>query len=326
MLLPALLGQVISSGQLQRHKHVAMLTGDGHDCVDPAARGTMFQDEDQTPYSEAARNYQCQYSCSDLARYFDIELLRSSNTLTCYGHGVTEATQSMPGGSPLNKGDRVQTFTPPEDTSTIIQGHSNVDGSSRTPLNTRLRVLDKTLVALRHVQMVDLTAVQEGDTYSFYRVGGAIYVYLGQLSVEFCVFRGNQAVYSGGALELFLGSHDKMTLIRGTLFEGNVAGLGHKSGSDGGWGGENIADRHSTPGGGFDFCQQYGRVWRSCVCRQKLRRQRLPLSLHCVEELQRLPQCGLGDRVSDCLVRLLTWTPTGRLHDRYRVANRRSRI
>ena len=195
----------------------------------PTACGDVVADNhDPASAAPPGDNRACVYSCAGLRRHFGlsasvsecyidagtgqrwppgpVERLAptgaSCSSHTCSGYCINDDycsfgnnTYTVPSWGPVK--------------AVMIQGHAlGAAGESRTSLSSRVDAVGEgSVLVLRHVSMVGLEAVWQPsfNINGNFSGGGAIYVYQGNLTVEFALFRGNEAgVRDSLRLSLFL--------------------------------------------------------------------------------------------------------------------------
>ena len=193
-------------------------------CTDKAAN--FWSEGPQYSWSNPGVNSECEYTCRVLRSRFGLD---ASGIIGCYIERAAAGSRWPPG--PVNQA--TNTFAVPAGTTVIVQGK----GGS---LTSRIDAINASLI-LRFVRMVGLVDPPDQPTWStalhvnqsivarmiaagFYiptnRVGGAVYVHLGNLTVEHCIFANNRAVDTGGVIAA--GGNVGRTTINSCIFEGNL--------------------------------------------------------------------------------------------------------
>ena len=231
--------QTLNTGNTQG-THGTLTRSGGNDvlCADKAAsnyQSSALDDIPSSPNGAVSRNAVCEYTEASLKHEFS-----APGAINCY---IDLPHAAGPWPPPVDP-KKVDTFIAKAGT-TVVQGFASSDGSSRSPLNSRAEALSGAWLVLRHLEMVGLTAVEQPN-YLYYKLGGAVYVDQGRLTVEYTIFRNNYADYAGGAIAMYepdpLGG---TAIVTGCIFVNNTS-FGRESGNgdNGGYGGA-ISHEHT---------------------------------------------------------------------------------
>lgn len=242
-LLSLLLVHIDGQSTSVRHLATTAHTSDSL-CADKAASNFDPSAIDDIPSSSTgavSRNAGCDYTEASLARAFSAP----GPTYTPRYFYIDRKLTTGAWPPPLDS-KKENTFVASVGT-TVVQGYSSADGLSRTRLESRAEAHLGAWLVLRHVEMAGLSAVAQPN-YLYYKLGGAVYVDQGRLTVEYTIFRDNYADYAGGAIGLFEANPiGGSAMVTGCIFINNTA-LGRdpcNGGCDSGGYGGAISQEHA---------------------------------------------------------------------------------
>ena len=149
----------------------------------------VADDFDPGVLAPARYNSECTYSCTKLRKHF---ALKARATVCWIDSGPNLRWPPAPLRAP-KRGVASKTYTVPPSTAAVVQGHAGPRGQSFSRLGSRINVSDaSSCLIIRHVSMQQLKAAKQVQDYNN-RVGGAVFVFEGALTVEHCIFYGNYA-------------------------------------------------------------------------------------------------------------------------------------